>query len=150
MPPDWGYVHNFRDPSQPVAISLPYGMMRVLVRDMEEIVDACRCEIPGVFESDDYTHRIEDVMKEVQDKRQAMTNELEQEARKEDFTLTFSQMGITPVPVTDGRAMTQEEYGTLPDEQREELRQRAECIQHSISHATREFRRLNKEAVERT
>ena len=150
VPPDWGYVHNFQDPSQPVAISLPCGMMRDLVRDMEEIVDTCRREIPGAFESDDYTHRIEDVLKEVQDKRQAMTNELEQEARKEGLTLTFSQMGITPVPLTEGRAITQEEFARLPDDQREELRQRAERVQHSISHATREFRRLNKEAVERS
>ena len=150
VPPDWGYVHNFQDPSQPVAISLPFGMRRVLVRDLEEIVGTCRREIPGAFESDDYSHRIEDVMKEVQDKRQAMTNELEQEARKEDFTLTFSQMGITPVPITEGRAMTQEEYGLLPEDQREELRKRAERIQHSITHSTREFTRLNKEAVERT
>ena len=147
VPPDWGYVHNFQDSSQPVAISLPCGMMRVLARDMDELVDTCRREIPSAFDSDDYTHRVEDVMKQVQEQRQAMTDELEQEARKEGFTVTFNQVGITPVPLAEGRAMTQEEFGGLSDEVREELRGRGERVQHSITHAMQEFRRLNKEAL---
>ena len=150
VPPDWGYVYNFQDPSQPVAISMRGGMMKGLAKDMDDLADTCRREIPGVFESDDYTHRIEEVMKGIQDQRQAMTNELEQEAQKEGFTLSFTQVGITPVPAVQGRPITQEEFGALSDEQREELRQRAERIQHSITHAMSEFRRLNKEAVERT
>ncbi|MCH8309028.1 MAG: AAA family ATPase, partial [Chloroflexi bacterium] len=61
-PPDWGYVYNFQDPTQPLAIKLPHGMMREFAQDMESLVDSCRAEIPGAFESDDYTHRVEDVM----------------------------------------------------------------------------------------
>ena len=132
-----------------MAVSLPCGMMRGLVRDMDELVETSRLEIPGIFESDDYTHRVEEVMGDVQNKRQAMTNGLEQEAQKEGFTITFTQVGITPVPLAQGRAMTQEELGTLPDEQQAELRQRAEHLQHSINHATQELRRLSKEASER-
>lgn len=150
VPPDWGYVHNFQDPSQPVAVSLPCGMMRELARDMSELVDSCRHEIPGVFEGDDYTHRIEEVMRDIQEKRQAMTNELEQQAQKEGFTLSFTQVGVTPLPLEQGRAMTQEEFGRLSDQRREELSKAAERVQHSIGHAMREFRRLNKEIVERT
>ena len=99
VPPDWGYVHNFQDPSQPVAISLPCGMMRELVTDMNDLVDSCRREIPSVFDSDDYTHRVEEVMREVQEKRQQMTAELEEAAQKEGFTLSFAQIGITPAPM---------------------------------------------------
>lgn len=125
VPPDWGYVHNFQNPSQPVSLSLPCGMMRELARDMEDLTDACRREIPSVFDSDDYTHRIEQVMKDVQETRQALTDELEQEAQKESFTLTFNQTGITPVPLIEGRPMTQEEFNSVPDALREELRGKA-------------------------
>ena len=149
VPPDWGYVHNFQDPSQPVAISLPSGMIRVLVHDMDDLVNTCRREIPRVFESDDYTHRVEEVVREVQAKRQTMTSELEQEARTQGFTLTFAQMGITPVPLREGRPMTPEEFTGLSGEHREYLRQRTTEVQHSITHAMQEFRRLNKEATER-
>ena len=150
IPPDWGYVHNFQEPSQPVAISLPCGMMREFCTDMNDLVDSCQREIPTIFDSDDYTHRIEDVMREVQVKRQQMTNELEQEAQKEGFTLSFTQVGITPVPTEQGRQMTQEEFASLPEDRRSELNQGAERLQHSITHAMREFRRLNKEAGEKT
>ena len=150
VPPDYGYVHNFQDPSQPGAISLPCGMMRALAQDMEELLSSCRGEIPKVYESDDYTHRLEEVTKEVQEKRQAISNQLEEEARKEGFTVTFTQVGITPVPLREGRPMTQEEFGQLPERVKTELSQRVEPVQHAITHAMQEFRRLNKEAAEHT
>ena len=150
VPPDWGYVHNFQDPSQPVPLSLPCGMMRELARDMDDLTDACRREIPSVFDSDDYTHRVEQVMKDVQETRQALTDELEQEPQKESFTLTFNQTGITPVPLIEGRPMTQEEFNSVPDALREELRGKAERVQHTVTHAMSEFRKLNKEALDRT
>ncbi|MCH7787774.1 MAG: AAA family ATPase, partial [Chloroflexi bacterium] len=150
IPPDAGYVYNFQEPSQPAALSLPCGMMRVLARDMEDLVDNCSRDIPAVFESDDYTHRIEDVMKDIQDKRQQMTSELEQKAQAEGFTLSFTQVGITPVPLIDGRQMSQDEFNALPDEQREAFKERGDRIQHEIIHLTQEIRRLNKEAAERS
>ncbi|MCH8205528.1 MAG: AAA family ATPase [Chloroflexi bacterium] len=149
VPSDWGYLYNFQDPSQPVAISLPCGMMKELARDMSDLVDGCRQEVPKAFESDDYTHRVEEVVKGVQDKRQALTNELEQEAQKGGFALSFTQTGITPVPVVDGRPINQEEFAGLSEEQREALREKAEGIQHSITHAMQEFRKLNQEATDR-
>ncbi len=150
-PNEWGYVYNFQDPTQPQAIDLPCGMMRELADDMAGLVESCSREIPGVFESDDYTHRVEEVMAGIQAQRQALTDQLEKAAQAEGFTLSFAQAGITPVPLSpEGRPFTQEEFGALTEAAREELRQRAEGIQHSINHAMGEIRRLNKDAVDRT
>ena len=151
VPNEWGYVYNFQDPTQPLAIDLPCGMMRELANDMTGLVDSCRREIPGVFESDDYTHRVEQVMADIQAQRQTLTDELEREAQAQGFTLSFAQSVITPVPLgPEGRPYTQEEFGALADGARDELRERAEQIQHSITHAMAEIRRLNKDAVDRT
>jgi hypothetical protein len=90
VPNEWGYVYNFQGPTQPQAIDLPCGMMRQLAGDMTGLVDSCRREIPGVFESDDYTHRVEEVMADIQAQRQALTDELEQEAQTQGFTLSFA------------------------------------------------------------
>ena len=149
VPPDYGYVYNFDDQSQPVAISLPCGMVRTLVTDMDELVQNCRREVPGVFESEDYAHRVEEVMREVQEKRQALTNDLEQKAQEESFALNFTSAGITPVPLLEGRPMTPEEFNGISDDQREQLRQRAERVQHTIAHGMPDLRRLNKEMVEK-
>ncbi|MCI0438779.1 MAG: AAA family ATPase, partial [Chloroflexi bacterium] len=149
IPGDWGYVYNFEDPFQPRAISLPCGWMRGLAHDMNELVSFARREIPSVFESDDYQRRVEEVTREIESRRQQMTDQLEQQAQRQGFTLTFTQMGVTPVPTTQGRPMTQEEYQALGDEQREQMRQRAEALQREIARAFNEMRRLNKEAIER-
>ncbi|MDA0770879.1 MAG: ATP-binding protein [Chloroflexi bacterium] len=148
-PPDWGYVHNFEDPSQPLALSMTCGMMRQLSHDMDELTSSCRHEIPRAFETDDYSHQVDDVMQEIQEKRQSLTAELEQQAQTLGFGLTFTQVGITPVPLIEGRQMTQEEFAALSDEVREGFRGRAEELQHEIAHLTREMRRLNKEASDR-
>ena len=75
-PPDWGYVYNFEEPSQPLAISMTCGMMRQLGQDMDQLTSACRREIPRAFDTDDYSHRIEEVMQEIQEKRQSQSTEL--------------------------------------------------------------------------
>ena len=149
-PPDWGYVHNFRDPTQPVPISLPCGMMRELRDDMAQLVETCRARIPSAFESDDYTHRVEEAMADVQRQRQAINAELESQARARDFTVSSTQVGITPVPLhPQGRPLTQDEFGRLSNAEREGLRAASEDLQHSIIRAMSEHRRLDKEANER-
>ena len=69
IPPDWGYVYNFDDPSQPVAVSLPCGMMRALKSDMDGLVDTCLREIPTAFESEEYGNRMEEAMRGVEARR---------------------------------------------------------------------------------
>ena len=149
-PPDWGYVHNFQDPTQPTPVQLPCGMMRALAQDMDQLVETCRAEIPAAFETDDYTHRVEEVMNELGGRRQSVTDELETQARQRGFTISVTQVGMTPVPLhPEGRPLTQDEFGQLPEPVRERLRVGAEQLQHSVRHAMSEFRRLNKEAHER-
>ena len=149
-PPDWGYVYNFQEPAHPIGISLPCGMVRRLCRQMDDLVDTCRREIPKAFESDGYTHRLEEVMKGVQARRQALTNEMEKAAIAEGFTLVSGPTGITPVPLKDNRPMSQEDFSNLPEEERDGLKRRAEKVQHAVNHGLAELRRLNKETEEQT
>ena len=149
-PPDWSYVYNFHDPTQPVPIHLPCGMMRDLALDMDQLIETCRAEIPAAFESDDYTHRVEEVMGDIQRQRQAINEDLESQARARGFAVSSTQVGITPVPLhPEGRPLTQEEFGGLPESAQNELRAAAEDLQHAVLHAMSELRRLNKVANER-
>ena len=148
-PPDWGYVHNFRDPAQPVAISLSCGMMRAFAEDMNDLVDGCRLEIPRAFEGDDYTRRVDEAMKEIQARRQKLTEGIDSAARAEGFVLTSTPAGISPVPVVEDRPMSGEEFTALSDERRGQLREKSDALQPQINRFMADIRRLNKEAVER-
>ena len=125
-------------------------MMRQLARDMDELVATSRREIPRAFESDDYSHRVEEAMKEVQAQTKAVTEDLDQRALAAGFSLRTTPAGITPVAVKDGRPLTGEEYEALSKDVRSRLTERAEELQHSIGHATAELRRLSKAAVEQS
>lgn len=148
-PPDWGYVYNFQDSSQPIAISLPCGMMKVLVRDMDDLVAVCKQEIPKAFESDDYTRRIEQEMEEIQQRRQQVSDQMDAEARQAGFALTQSQVGVTPVPMKDGRPMTPDEFKEVSEDDLKALRVQAEDVQHMIRRRMADFRRLNKETSDK-
>jgi predicted ATP-dependent protease len=61
VPPDWCYIYNFVDNSQPVAISLPAGMGIKFQRDMNKFINELGSAILTVFESDDYRTKIKKI-----------------------------------------------------------------------------------------
>ena len=56
-PPDWCYVHNFKDGRRPRALKLPSERAPRLREDMEGLVEELRAAIPAVFEGEDYRAR---------------------------------------------------------------------------------------------
>jgi lon-related putative ATP-dependent protease len=149
-PPEWGYVYNFQESSQPVAISLPCGMMRLLANDMQELVEGCRLEIPRAFESDDYSNRIGEVLKDIQAKRQELSDAMDRTAQEAGFALTSTGLGVTPVPIKDDKPFTREDQDSLDEAEREQLRERADAVQRSLSLTMAKMRRLNKDAANQT
>ena len=148
IPPDWGYVYNFRDHSQPEPISLPCGNMRALAADMGELVDTVRRDVPEVFESDNYRERIETTTQDIQAKRQEMTETLERTAIEAGFTLRSSPAGITPVPVRADRPISEQDYAALPEAERESINESAAGLQRAIDRTMAQIRRLGKTAQE--
>ncbi|HZD58941.1 MAG TPA: Lon-like protease helical domain-containing protein, partial [Anaerolineae bacterium] len=57
VPDDWCYVNNFSDQDRPLAISLPPGRAKLFAKDMEELINSARAEIPRAFESKEYEER---------------------------------------------------------------------------------------------
>ena len=153
-PLDWGYVYNFKDPTQPTPLRLPCGLMWILALDMEQLVETCREELPAAFDSDDYRHRVQSIVNDVQAQRQAVTDEYELRARDKGFTLSLTQAGnqvqITPVPLhPEGRPLSTEEFARLDEPSQARLRERGAEVQHDVDHALAEFRRLNQQAHDR-
>ncbi len=147
-PRDWGYVYNFQDPSRPMAISLPCGMVQELAKDIGELVESCQRDIPGAFESESYQHKIEEAMGDIQAKKTALYSELQEEANKSGYTIDFTPAGIVTIPLKDGRQMSKEEYAALPEEERNQLKEKRDKLQHFIQHRISDIRRLDKEATQ--
>lgn len=77
VPPDWCYIHNFADPSQPIALSLPAGMGLKFQKDMNAFSNELASAILTVLESDDYRAKMKRINDYFESRRHKKNNKKE-------------------------------------------------------------------------
>lgn len=122
--------------------------MRVLADDMDELVDTVRQDVSKVFESAEYTERMEEAMRGLEARRKEMSDVLESTAREAGFALRPTPAGIVPFPVREGRPLSETEYNEMSDEERESMSSRAAELQRTISRAMTDINSLGRQAQE--
>ncbi len=146
VPPDWCYVHCFKEPDTPTAIEVPVGKGKELKRDMEELIENLKLQVPEIFESESYLSRKEEIVKRFNARRSQIFEELEQEANKEGFTLNVDQGGMMVVPVNEDKTpLTQEDIRSLSEEARASLRARSEVLQKEMGVAAQKIQQMERE-----
>jgi len=100
VPDDWLYVNNFEDADKPIALRMPAGRGCAFRQDMDRVVDELNTEIPRTFESDEYEREQQQIQEDLQKQRQALFEELEQEAQSRGFI----DIGGTTIELMQGPA----------------------------------------------
>jgi len=149
VPGDLCYVNNFKESDKPNAIILHAGVGCQLVKDMEELVEAARREIPRAFESENYEKRRNDIINEIQQERTRMFDDLQKKAQEMGLAIEMTQIGIATIPLVQGKPVSREEFQQLPDVTRTELERRSHELQDVIQQNLARARKLEKEANER-
>jgi lon-related putative ATP-dependent protease len=140
-PPDWCYVHNFKEPDKPKSIRLSAGRGRELKKDMQELIEVVQKRISEVFESDEYSAKEAEVHKAFETRRQEVVEELSRAAKEEGFILQVSQVGMMIIPATkEGIPMGQEKLGELSEEEKGELREKSERLQERMKEGVKKIR----------
>jgi lon-related putative ATP-dependent protease len=140
-PPDWCYVHNFKEPDKPRSLKISAGRGKELKKDMQELTDTVQKKISEVFESDDYSAKEAEVHKAFEQYRREMVEKLSQTAKEEGFILQVSQVGMVIIPATkEGLAMSQEKLAELTDEERENLKEKSNALQEKMKEAVKKIR----------
>ncbi len=147
-PPDYVYVHNFKEPERPKTTTLPAGRGRKFRADMEELVANLRSRIPEVFESEDYTKQREELLRQFTQERNAILQELDAKASEEGFILNISQTGLMIFPGKEGKPMSEDELKALKEEERDSLKKRSTVLHEEMNEAIRKIRRMEKEFAE--
>jgi lon-related putative ATP-dependent protease len=147
-PPDYLYVHNFKEPERPRSLVLPTGRGRTLKTDMEELLANLKMRVPEVFESEEYSNRREALVSQFTKERNATLQELDTRANQEGFILNISQTGLMLFPGKEGKPMSEEELKALSEEERESLRQRSNALHGEMNEAIAKIRRMEKEFQE--
>ena len=147
-PPDWCYVHNFRDPYRPVALSLPPGQANVFRSDIELFVESARRQIQEAFESDEYAERLAAIRSHFEESRHRTLSSLEQLAAAAGYSVRATQMGVFLVPVRGGQALTDQEIAAMAPEERERLRQAGRGLEDRLREALKEIRKVERETID--
>jgi lon-related putative ATP-dependent protease len=147
-PPDYLYVHNFKEPERPRSLVLPTGRGRALKTDMEELLANLRMRVPEVFEGEEYSNRREALVSQFTKERNAILQELDTRANQEGFILNISQTGLMLFPGKEGKPMSEEELKALSEEERESLRQRSSSLHAEMNDAIAKIRRMEKDFQE--
>jgi len=153
IPNDWCYVYNFKDPDNPMSISIEPGKGVVFQKDMDTLIKALRVEIPKAFESKEYEKQRSKIVEEFQQKQKTLFTSLEEDAMAKGFAIRKAVTGLLIVPIKkSGEPLTEEEFAALDEKTRKKVEEMGRILQEKLDdvvRAVREAEKLVKEMLAR-
>ncbi len=158
VPPDWCYVNNFSNQYEPKAIKLQAGKGKEFREDLKNFIENAKTALPKAFESDDYVAKREATIKELENQRKQLINELSIKAQSEGFVIQTTPIGILLVPVLDGKPLSDEELLALPQKIKDKFNEKREALESEFRTTMRQLidmerkihealKKLNKEVA---
>ncbi len=143
-PDDWCYVYNFRDENCPTILNLPAGRAKILRAEMDELVRNLKAEIPKAFESKEYEESVNNFLRENQMLQQHLLDQLSEKARSQGFAIEITKVGVSLLPIMNGKPISSEQYEALDPETKKQMEQRRSGLDKDIQAFLRHVRDVNK------
>ncbi|MCL2215523.1 MAG: AAA family ATPase [Defluviitaleaceae bacterium] len=140
VPPDLCYVYNFQNPKCPKLLRVPAGTGKRLQEDMNELISRLSAELPRTFADKEYENKKNEIVKILKLKQDEIIKEMSEEARKHDFEVKNSNSGIFFMPIVEGEVITEEQFESLSQEQKDTITKKSETIQIRAAEALREIK----------
>jgi predicted ATP-dependent protease len=148
-PSDWCYLHNFREPAQPLAVELPAGRARGLADDLNAFVAECLRAIPQIFTAEQLQRRQAAVAQQAQERRETLLSGAQTFAATQGFALEITPMGIATMPLAaSGQPYTPEAFNALPPAQQARLRTTGQQVEQRVEETMLTIERLQRETQE--
>lgn len=107
------YVHNFRDPDQPMLIVLPAGQGSSFKKDIGLLLGELLKGIPAVFESRRYQEQRKSLLEHFQSRQRSILKDFEKRVKEQGFEVVQVQSGpgMRPeiAPVMNGTPQSMEQ-----------------------------------------
>lgn len=121
---DWAYVFNFKNTNEPIALSFECGVGKLFKKDIEEILEKLKLEIPKIFSTKEYEYHNRLLMSELENNIQVIIEKLNELAKPRGFKFEVTERGLISIPINlDGNILSEEEIGNLTPNQIKELRE---------------------------
>lgn len=135
-PDDLLYVNNFKNPDEPMLVTLPAGKGKLFKEAIESLIEMLKTNIPEMLKSKYYSEKRDSIVESQQRKQKEILKNFEEEVAKEGFSVIQVQMGlfVKPdlVPLIEGKPTPFNKLedlvkkGKFPKERLEELSKKYE------------------------
>ncbi|SHH40005.1 Lon protease family protein [Tepidibacter thalassicus] len=143
---DFVYVYNFKIPNEPIALVFEAGDGKEFKKDVEEMVEKLKGEIPKIFESKEYEEKNAYIVERYEQMTQRVIKELNEFAEKRGFTFQITQRGLVSIPLKeDNTPMLDEEYKNLSSQQLSDIREKANELNKDITDYINKMKGLEEE-----
>jgi predicted ATP-dependent protease len=147
-PSDWCYVNNFRDNYHPRALQLPAGKAEDFRKDMISLITGVKSGLMQLFESEEYAGRKNQLISGFQSQKEALFNQLNEDAQQRGFTIQATSMGLATLPIENGKPMSEERLMGLNPQEKEALLKKQQELQSLMETTLRQARQIDKNAQE--
>ena len=151
---DHCYVHNFKNPDMPLALSLLAGQGRSLQEDMESFISDLTVNIPALYESQRYQEARKVTLQHFQDRQKTVLQDFEKRVKEQGFDLVQVQTGnmtrpdVVPVvngqPVNLDQAEALVQKGEVAKDDFEKMKDVQADLEKQMSTVFRELRNIEK------
>jgi lon-related putative ATP-dependent protease len=148
IPDDWLMVKNFNEPSSPKSFSLPAGRGKEFSKQMEQLIENLKEEMPETFEDEDYQKKRSKLMEEFQQKKRKKLNELQEEARKHNVKVQKTGAGFQTIPIVNGEPIDQDTYSQLDQQKQEEIDENIDYVKRVIQSKMQAINNIENEFQE--
>jgi lon-related putative ATP-dependent protease len=159
VPDDLCYVNCFENPESPVLIRLEGGKGAVFKKDIKNLVETLKKEIPLLFESQDYINMKKEITETYERQASSFFKALDQKVKEEGFTIVDIQIGLFKrpevMPIIDGKPVPIEELeemvkkGRFPKEEFEQLQEKQTILKKQIEQIFLELKDLQKDVTQK-
>jgi lon-related putative ATP-dependent protease len=159
VPDDLCYVNCFENRESPVLIRLEGGKGAVFKKDIKNLAETLKKEIPLLFESQDYINMKKEISETYERQASSFFKALDQKVKEEGFTVVDVQIGMFKrpevMPLVDGKPVpieeleTMVEKGRFPKAEFEQLRERQATLKKQIEQIFLELKDLQKDVTQK-
>jgi lon-related putative ATP-dependent protease len=143
--PDWCYVNNFRNSYEPLYIRLPAGRAKTLRKDLDNFIEEAKRSVPRALQSDEFQSKREELIKAAEGRRNKILSDLGEEAERSGFSIQATPLGVSLIPVINGKLISDEELASMPDHVKREMDQTRASLEGKFGDAMKRVASLDKE-----
>lgn len=147
IPNDLCYIHNFDNPNEPLALSMPAGQGRILKEDMNKFISSIRAELTKSFGSSDIEKEKKVIVSQYEEKKSEIMRKFDEYTTSEGFKIKTTETGIYFSPIYNGNVLNEQEFNSLDADIKKTFEEKSPKIQAETMEVMKKIEMLEKECT---